>query len=81
MVGVPARDAEELYLLAATESFCGLPDSAVRAARRMVAENYCAVDGLSRDPMFAAVRGRPEYAAILRDARDCRDRFTASRGR
>ena len=41
MVGTPARDAEELYLLAATASFCGLPDSAVRAARRMVAENYC----------------------------------------
>ncbi len=81
VVGSPARDAEELYLLAATASFCGLPDSAVRAARRMVAENYCAVDGLNRDPMLAGVRARPEYAALLRDARDCRDRFTASRGR
>jgi TolB-like protein len=81
MVGVPARDAEELYLLAATESFCGLPDSAVRTAQRMVAENYCAVDGLSRDPLFAPLRARPEYASILRDARNCRDRFTASRGR
>ena len=79
--GVPARDAEELYLLAATESFCGLQDSAVRTARRMVAENYCAVDGLSRDPLFAPLRARPEYASILRDARDCRDRFIASRGR
>ena len=80
-VGTPARDPEELYLLAAVESFCGLQDSAVRLANRMVTENYCAVDGLSRDPLFARLRTRPEYAAILHEARDCRDRFNAGRGR
>jgi eukaryotic-like serine/threonine-protein kinase len=79
--GVPARDAEELYLLAGAESFCDLQEAAVRTAQRMVAENYCAVDGLSRDPLLARLRARPEYAAILRDARECRDRFSATRGK
>ena len=80
-IGNPAGDPEELYLLAAAASFCDLPDSAVRLARRMVTENYCAVDALMRDPMFAQLRTRPEYPAILHDARECRDRFTAGQAR
>jgi hypothetical protein len=80
-LGVPARDAEELYLLAAVESFCDLQSAAIRLAQRMVAENYCAVDGLSRDPLFDRLRARAEYPAILKQAGACRDRFVAESGR
>jgi tetratricopeptide (TPR) repeat protein len=76
-LGVPARDAEELYLLAAVESFCDLQSAAIRLAQRMVAENYCAVDGLSRDPLFDRLRARAEYPAILKQAGACRERFLA----
>jgi eukaryotic-like serine/threonine-protein kinase len=80
-MGNPARDAEEIYLLAAIDSFCDLQDSAVRLAQRMVVESYCAVDALGRDPLFTGLRARPEYAAVLHEARACRDRFTEGRGR
>jgi TolB-like protein len=76
-LGVPAQDAEELYMLAGVASFCDLPDAAIRIARRMVTENYCAVDGLSRDPLFDRVRARAEFPAILKQAEECRDRFVA----
>jgi eukaryotic-like serine/threonine-protein kinase len=72
---VPARDAEELYMLAAVASFCNLHDAAVRIAQRMIDESYCAVDGLRRDPMFDGIRGWAEYPGILKKAGECRDRF------
>jgi hypothetical protein len=76
-----APDAEALYFVATAAAFCGLPDLAIRQAQRAVAENYCAVDGLSRDPLLAAIRERPEYAALPRDARACRERFAAGQAR
>ncbi len=80
-LGTPAHDAEEIYLLAAAVSFCDLQAEAVRLSSRAIAENYCAVDGLERDPLFAGLRARPEYPAILGQARDCRERFTQSLAR
>jgi hypothetical protein len=80
-LGTPARDAEEAHVLATVLSFCDLQAEAVRLPIRAVAENYCAVDGLERDPLFASLRARPEYPAILRQARECRDRFTQSLAR
>ena len=74
-------DSEAPYFVATAAAFCGLQDFALRQAQRAVAENYCAVDGLSRDPLFAATRERPEFAALLRDARACRDRFAADQAR
>jgi tetratricopeptide (TPR) repeat protein len=73
----PGTRRRRTYLLAATASFAAFRFR--RAARRMV-ENYCAVDGLAAIRCLLAC-GPGGYAAILRDARDCRDRFTASRGR
>jgi hypothetical protein len=70
-------DAEVPYLAATAAAFCDLQDAAIRLAQRAFAESYCAVDGLSRDPMFAAIRRRPAYPALLDEARACRERFVA----
>jgi eukaryotic-like serine/threonine-protein kinase len=79
--GRPVADPEALYFLAVSAAFCNLPETAIRLARRAVEEDYCAVDGVSRDPLFETIRSRPEYGAIVEEARSCRARFVEARAR
>ncbi len=72
-------DAENRYWLANTFAFCGQKDIALRLLKSSVAGHYCAYTGLQNDPVLANLRGTPEFAELLSDAKQCRDDFLAQR--
>jgi TolB-like protein/cytochrome c-type biogenesis protein CcmH/NrfG len=69
-------DPEPLYFFGGDLAYCGDTDAAVRLLRDAIRRNYCAVS-IETDPMFAAIRSRPEYGELLDAARACRQRFHA----
>ena len=71
------EDPEPLYLWAGDLVYCGYTAAAVTLLRESVRRNYCAVSAIEIDPIFAAIRGRAEYPALVGAARACRERFHA----
>jgi TolB-like protein/tetratricopeptide (TPR) repeat protein len=59
-----ARDSEPKYFEAGHLAYCGHPDQALRLLRRAVDENYLAHQAMDKDPLFATIRGTPDFAAI-----------------
>jgi TolB-like protein/Flp pilus assembly protein TadD len=73
------RDSEPKYYAATQFVSCGYPDAGLRLLRRAVEQNYCAYPTMDRDPLFATVRGTPEFAEIRKIGEDCQQRFLAHR--
>ena len=74
-------DSEPRYSLAGILVFCGRKKNAVRLLQSAINQNYCAYQALRSDPLFAKLRGDPDFEALLVSAKQCQDRFLAERGR
>jgi eukaryotic-like serine/threonine-protein kinase len=68
------HDPEPLYFFGGDLAYCGDTAAAVQLLGHAIRRNYCAVS-IETDPVFAAIRRRPEYATLLDLARACRQRF------
>src|SRR5262249_9585388 len=73
-------DPEPRYVIAIDTLFCGHPDAALQLLRGAVEGHYCAYGGLQTDPLWAKLRGTPQFAEIVTAAKKCRDDFMAQRG-
>jgi tetratricopeptide (TPR) repeat protein len=73
------RDSELLYQNAATLSFCGQADAALRVLRKAIAGNYCSYPAMDKDPLFSSIRWRPEFGDLRRAGMACQQDFLAHR--
>jgi hypothetical protein len=72
-------DPEPRYIIAADVLYCGHPDGALQMLKGAVAGHFCAYAGLQSDPLWAKLRGNPQFAEIVAAAKKCRDDFFAQR--
>jgi serine/threonine protein kinase len=72
-------DPEVSYVIAPELLFCGEKDLAVQLLKNSIAGHYCAYTGLQNDPVWAKMRGTPEFSEILSDAKKCQSDFLAQR--
>ena len=72
-------DIEVRYANGSLLSYCGQKDAAVRLIKNAIEHNYCAYTTLQTDPMAVKLRGTPEYGELLSSAKQCQERFLASR--
>ena len=72
-------DCDPKYFQGAWDAYCGLRENALRMLRRAVEQNNCIYPAMDNDPLYAGVRGTPEFAEIRKAAMACRDRFAAHR--
>lgn len=70
-----SEDPETAYAIAPMLSFCGRPQEALRFVERGVDGNYCSYPALDLDPIWAGLRGDPEFQRIRVKAMACHDRF------
>jgi tetratricopeptide (TPR) repeat protein len=73
------RDSEPKWFAATEFAHLGFPDVALRILKRAVEQNYCAYPSMDRDPLFASIRGTPEFAEIRKIGKECQQRFLAHR--
>jgi eukaryotic-like serine/threonine-protein kinase len=73
------RDPENKFWLATDFSFCGLNERALKMLRLAVEGNYVGYPAMDRDPLFANIRGTPEFAVIRALAIEKQNRFLAHR--
>jgi TolB-like protein/Tfp pilus assembly protein PilF len=69
------RDPESLYVGGILLVFVGAPEQGFDMVRRAIEGNYCSATGLENDRFWEPYRDRPEYQAVLRLGRACRERF------
>jgi serine/threonine protein kinase len=72
-------DAENRYLISSNFAFCGQKDVALRLLKSSVVGKYCAYTAMQNDPMFATLRGTPEFNELLSAAKQCQSDFLAQR--
>jgi serine/threonine protein kinase len=72
-------DPEVRYIVAADVAACGQPTLAMKLLKSSMAGHYCAYTGLQTEPLFATLRGDPEFAQLLSEAKQCRDDFMTQR--
>jgi eukaryotic-like serine/threonine-protein kinase len=72
-------DSDPKYFQGAWDAYCGLRENALRLLRRAVEQGNCAYPAMDNDPLYASIRGMPEFAEIRKAAMTCRERFTAHR--
>ena len=72
-------DAGVHYVVAPDFLTCGRKDLTMKLLRSAVDRHYCAAAGLQNDSMLASLRGTPEFAALVSDAKQCRNDFMAKR--
>ena len=72
-------DPENRYVFATDLAFCGEKELSLRLLKSAIESNYCAYDGLQKDPLLASLHDSPEYPALLSEAKACRDKFVAGR--
>ena len=68
-------DPESAYALAPMLSFCGRLQDALRLLERGVDGGFCAYPALDQDPIWAGLRGDPEFQRIRIKASACHDKF------
>jgi hypothetical protein len=72
-------DPEVRYVTAADILFCGQKELAMNMLKSSVANHFCAYAGLQNDSSWAKLRGTPEFAELVSEAKKCRDDFLAKR--
>ena len=72
-------DPEVRYVTAQDILFCGQKELAMNMLKSSVANHFCAYSGLQNDSVWAKLKGTPEFAALVSDAKKCRDDFLAKR--
>jgi len=74
------RDPEFHYLQGSLLAFCGERMPAARLLRKAIAQNYCASEALSADPLLQKLRPYPEFDQLLSASQSCQKRFMEERG-
>ena len=72
-------DPENRYWAANEFAVCGQKDLALRLLKSAISGRYCAYTGMQINPLFANLRGSPEFTELLSAAKQCRDDFVAQR--
>jgi len=75
------RDPEPKYNFAAVYNICLGNGFTARLAKAAIEGGFCSYDYLEQDPLLAEFRKSREYAAVLEQAKQCRDRFLEERDR
>jgi serine/threonine protein kinase/tetratricopeptide (TPR) repeat protein len=73
-------DPEENYFSAADLAYCGQTEAALQMLRRAIEGNYCSYPAIDSDPLFANIRGKPEFGEVRSAAINCQKRFLTERG-
>jgi serine/threonine-protein kinase len=76
---LPERDSELKYFQGSLLAYCGKNDVALQFLTRAVSQNYCAYQALQADPLLARFRSTPGFPALLSAAKECQQKFLASR--
>ncbi len=72
-------DPENRFLIGSYFAFCDQKEIALRMLKSSVAGNYCGYTAMQNDPMYAKLRGTPEFDEILSAAKKCQSDFLAQR--
>jgi hypothetical protein len=75
----PAPDPEVNYFAAAHLAYVGETGLAIPLLKLAIQKGYCAYPAIDSDPLFTAVRERPEFAEIRSDAIACQNTFLTQR--
>jgi serine/threonine protein kinase len=75
----PAPDPEVNYFAAAHLAYIGQTDAALPLLKLAVERGYCAYPAIDSDPLFTAIRERPEFAEIRSNAVACQNTFLMQR--
>jgi DNA-binding winged helix-turn-helix (wHTH) protein/tetratricopeptide (TPR) repeat protein len=68
-------DYEAPYGVAPMLLYCGRPRETLRFLERAVDHNFCAFPALDQDPIWARLRGDPEFQRIRAKAITCHEKF------
>ena len=74
-------DPEPRYIVAGDILFCGQKGMALQLLKSAIAGHYCAYSGLQSDPLWAKLRGAPEFNDLLAEAKQCQADFLAERSK
>jgi serine/threonine protein kinase len=75
----PSADPELNYFAASHLAYCGQSSAALQMLRRAILGNYCSYPALDTDPLFAALRSKPEFTEVRSSAITCQNNFLAQR--
>jgi len=76
---VSSRDPELLYRNAEVLAFCQQNDAALRELKRAIQGKYCSYPAMDNDPLFGAIRQRPEFAELRSAGMECQQSFLSHR--
>jgi TolB-like protein/predicted Ser/Thr protein kinase len=72
-------DPEPRYVVAGNFAYCGRKDVALEMIKSAIDRHFCAYSGLQNDSAWTGLRGTPEFAELVSEAKKCRDDFLAKR--
>jgi eukaryotic-like serine/threonine-protein kinase len=72
-------DPEPHYIIAGEFLYCGRKELALEMIKSAINAHFCAYSGLQNDPIWAKLRGTPEFAELVAEAKKCRDDFMEKR--
>ena len=72
-------DPEPHYIIAGEFLYCGRKELALEMIKSAVDAHFCAYSGLQNDSIWAKLRGTPEWAELVSEAKKCRDEFMEKR--
>jgi eukaryotic-like serine/threonine-protein kinase len=72
-------DSEPQYVIAGDLLYCGQKELALKMIKNSIDRHFCPYVGLQKDPVWAKLRGTPEFAGLVEAAKKCRDEFMAER--
>jgi serine/threonine protein kinase len=73
------KDPERKYWTGSILAFCGQREGALTLLRQAVHDNYCVSLAAQDDPAFQNLRSTPEFAQLMNQARQCREKFQEHR--
>ena len=76
----PSEDPEMDYLFAAHLAYCGQTNASLNLLKLAIRGKHCSYPAMDNDPLFASVRGTPEWNELHAAAVQCRNEFLARRG-
>ena len=69
------RDGEPPYFYAEITAAIGFDQGTLEMLRTAVNRHYCSYPALDNDPLFAGLRGTPEFQQIRQAAIQCQQSF------
>jgi eukaryotic-like serine/threonine-protein kinase len=72
-------DSEPKYTIASFVALCGDREGALQILRKGVEQNFCGYPAMDKDPLFASIRGTPEFAEIRKIGMACQKNFLEHR--